>query len=424
LRLIRLRAQILIAFNYLCCLFPDITQSEGFAPFKRFVSTLLSVRRFRNAIAVAGTYAHLKIDRRSGLAVRQSGARLESSMIGQFASQYRNVAEFRSLERPFHVQYAGENGIDVGGLARDFASELVKDLGEPRVGVFVQTPNARNQVGSFRECLVPSPDNQLRHPEKIYRALGGLLAIGLRLGMTQPYNFPPFFWEFLAGESLRPEHVFEIDDRYRQLITDLDNAVKSGMDEQTFDAQYDLPGVVYDLRAREINVAGTRRITLGNAMRFIARAHACRVAELERPMRVIREGFWENLGISIPPYTTATLLEFLICGDREVNLRELKERTEFRDTPKEEQVMFWRALARMTNGERRNLLRFSTGSTTMFQGTGTFLIVDRPNYPTDSRLPTASTCFFLLHLPPYSSVDKMYRALVLASENTDTFENS
>jgi hypothetical protein len=254
LRLISLRAQILIAFNYLCCLFPDITQSECFGLYTRFVSTLLSVRRFRDAVAASSgrTYANLEIDRRAGLAVRQSGARLESSMIGQFASQYQNSAEFRSLERPFHVRYAGEKGIDVGGLARDFASELVKDLGEPRVGVFVQTPNARSQVGSFRECLVPSPDNQLRHPERIYKALGGLLAIGLRLGMTQPYTFPPFFWEFLAGGSLRPEHVFEIDDMYRRLITDLNNAITSGIDEQTFDAQYDLPSVVYDLRGREV----------------------------------------------------------------------------------------------------------------------------------------------------------------------------
>jgi hypothetical protein len=242
--------------------------------------------------------------------------------------------------------------------------------------------------------------------------------------MTQPYNFPPFFWEFLAGESLRPEHVFEIDDRYRQLITDLTNVITSGMDEQTFNAQYDLRSVVYDLRGREIHVGNTRRITLGNVTRFIAGAHECRVAELERPMRAIRGGFWENIGMNNPPYTTAALLEFLICGDREVNLQELKERTEFRGTSKQEQVMFWRALTRMTNQQRRALLRFSTGSTTMFHGTGTFLIVDRPSYPTDSRLPTASTCFFNLHLPPYSSVDKMCRALVMASENTDTFENS
>ena len=423
--LLCLRSQLLISFNFLCMRFPGVTLNESFAVYKPYISLLLSMKQFKQAIEKKSSDSsqYLQINRRTGVEVRSGvSKRLDTSMIAQFASQYTNPAMFRDLERPFHVNYDGESGIDAGGLAKDFASELVKDIGEPRVGLFILTPNGRNKVGSYKECLVPSPNEHLRHPERMYYALGGLVAIGIRVALTQPYSFPPLFWDYLAGGSITAEHIFEIDEQYSQVIQSLEYALQSGMTADVFENTFNLSSSVVDLRGREIPIGNSKKVTLTNCHRYIAQCHEYRIAELERPMRYIRDGFWDNLDFRIPQYVTAELLEFLACGDRAIDLREMRARTRFVAVPNETVKMFWKVLDRMTNEQRRLLLQFATGTMSIPHGSQIFLTVDFVKGNEDERMPSSSTCFNKLHLPPFSTVDKMYKAFITACEYTGTFE--
>ena len=392
---------------------------------KSFRQLLLSMKQFKQAIAACSSNAHqhLYVNRRTGIEVRSGvSRRLDQSMIAQFANQYKNPAMFRDLERPFHVNYEGESGIDAGGLAKDFASELVKDIGETRVGLFVLTPNGRNKLGSYKECLVPSPNETIRNPERMYYALGGLVAIGIRVALTQPYRFPPLFWDYLAGGSITKEHIFEIDEKYGQVIQSLEYALESGMTPEVFDNTFNLSSSVTDLRGREIPIGNSKKVTFTNCQRYIAQCHEYRIAELERPMRSIRDGFWDNLDLRIPQYVTAELLEFLACGDQAIDLSEMRARTKFVGVPPEIEKMFWKVIDRMTNEKRRQLLQFATGTMSIPHGTQIFLTVDFVKANEDERMPSSSTCFNRLHLPPFSSVEKMYKGLVTACEYTGTFE--
>ena len=74
----------------------------------------------------------------------------------------------------------------------------------------------------------------------------------------------------------------------------------------------------------------------------------------------------------------------------------------------------------MKNDERKKLLHFATGLNSI--GTNG-LKVDSLGGEVDQHLPTASTCFFKLHLPSFSSADKMYNAFMIAINETGTFEN-
>lgn len=427
-RLLYLRAQLLICFNYFCVQFRD-QAAVGLSGYKHLLSVLLSTGRFKESILAKSTggYEYLTINRRAGLEVRSGlSSKLENSMIAQFAHRYEKSTKWRSADRPFHIEYLGENGIDVGGLARDFASELVKDINEPRVGLFVITPNGHNRVGSHRECRIPIPDPRLAHPERMYQAVGGLLAMGVRVGLTQPYNFPPVFWEYLAGGEITVEHIYDIDENYRLTMTSLTDALASGMTAETFNRTFNQDSVVVDLRGERKPVGGSGKVTYATCSRYIADCQRMLISQLETPMRWIRDGFWNNLDLSprIPDYITPQILEFMVCGKREIDVRDLKAKTEFRDVPRDQIAMFWDAVSRMTNDQKRMLLQFSTGTMSIPHDCRGFLVVDFIRTAVDSRLPTASTCFYRLHLPPFSSADKMYRALVTAAEYTGSFENS
>lgn len=453
--LVALRSQLLIGFNWLCAHYQQIlNSSDSFYEYRQFLSMLLSIKQFQELVeekssSGSKTYANLRINRRAGLEVRNGiSKRLDQSMIAQFAVQYKHSSSFRSIKRPFHIEYVGEKGIDVGGLARDFASELAKDICEYRVGLFVPTPNARNKVGSYHECLVPSPDPRIQDPQRLYKVVGAFLAIAVRAKIVQPFNFPPFFWDYLAGEQITIEHVYEVDEVYRKSMSKLQSALDSNISVDEFNKDYNtVKTCVVNFRGEEIPILEdhhnrnnssthdlkgmnspqnhSRYLTIQNCKKFITKSHEYRIKELEIPMSYISHGFWENLNFRVPPYVTPELLEFLVCGEREVDLRQLRAVTQFTAVSKEQQAMFWSALGRMSNEQRRNFLQFATGSMCIPQNASAlFLTVEKVEGPPDKRLPAASTCFNKIHMPIYSSAEKMLRAMITAFEYTGTFENS
>ena len=434
--LIALRCHLLISFNWLCAQFPEVAKGESFIPCRQLISLLMSVKQFHTAIEERSNnnYANLRINRKIGLEVRSGVSKnLDLSMIAQFSQQYRRPDNFRSIQRPFHVEYIGENGIDVGGLARDFASELAKDINEFRVGLFVLTPNAKNKIGLYRDCLIPSPDPHIHDPFKMYRAFGAFIAIGIRSKIVQPFNFPPFFWHYLAGEPITIEQIYEVDEIYRKTIKSLTDSLqleKEGkISEADFNRSFKLKTIVSNFRGEDIRlgcVSGEPpSVTLQNCQRYIALSQEFRINELTKPMRAIADGFWENLSFRPPPYVTPELLEFLACGERQVDLRQLRSVTQFVGVPKNEITQFWAALGRMNNEQRRNFLQFATGNMCIPQNAGaSFLSIVHVDAPVDSKLPSSSTCFYRVHLPSYSSVEKTYKAIMMGVEYSGTFENS
>jgi hypothetical protein len=424
LRLIAFRAQILLTLNFLALKFRDVMELDSFADFRPHMSLLLSVGQFRTLVArgPTGDAGRVEIRRRPGVDVRNGISNTRSdSMIAQFARSYR-AERFRSERQPFRVTFKGEFGIDAGGLAREFASELVKDIHEPRVGLFIFTPNQRDSQGSYRDCIVPSPAPDLRRPEEIYTAVGGLLAIQIRCGMTQPFCFPPVFWHFLAGGSITADHIFEIDEAYRQRIRRVLAPIEAGVTAAEFDA-LEIENEIADVRGGIVRIGRSRCVKMSEAQRFVSQCHACRIGELEKPLRWICNGFWANLGFRPPQFVTKELLEHLICGFKEIDPRELRTRTVFLRVPERQIEWFWVAVDRMTAEQRRKLMQFATGSMTL-PPPGRSLRVDFQSAAPDQRLSTASTCFFELHLAAASSAEKMYRSLVTAIEYTGTFENA
>lgn len=202
-RMLFLRAIYLIAFNFVCLKHPSLMSKQSFSQFKPFVSVLFSMNRFLQLLDEysGDTYVKLYIDRQLGLDVRNGLSKnVNKSMIGQFTHYYmRNKRDFTNKTKPFYVVFLHENGIDAGGLRRELASELVKDINSERVGLFTKTPNSRNHEGKYQECMIPSPDPAISNSWCYYQAIGALISIGIRSRLQQPdLIFPPLFWNFLV----------------------------------------------------------------------------------------------------------------------------------------------------------------------------------------------------------------------------------
>ena len=83
--------------------------------------------------------------------------------------------------------------------------------------------------------------------------------------------------------------------------------------------------------------------------------------------------------------------------------------------------MFWEVVNEMTLEQKKKFLIFVTANDRVpVGGLGNLrMIID--NHGSVEQLPTASTCFNYLHLPPYESKEVMREKLLYAIENTTGF---
>ena len=83
---------------------------------------------------------------------------------------------------------------------------------------------------------------------------------------------------------------------------------------------------------------------------------------------------------------------------------------------------FWTVFAELDEGQRKRLLEFFTGSDRCpVGGLGKLKMTITKNGPESSRLPTAHTCFNVLLLPEYQSVDLLRDRLLKALDNAMGF---
>jgi hypothetical protein len=242
------------------------------------------------------------------------------------------VVRFRSNEdrRPWHVDFYREQGVDAGGLARELASELALDLCEPRCGLVVPTPNARNKVGDFMDCVLPSPDPQHGRLEQQYTVAGALIGICIRSQLVQDFNFPPLVWEFLVTGQVSIERVFDVDQNYKSLIASLSEAEACGMEPAEFASKFQLKFTVFNVRGEEVPLTQrgkSEMVTISNCGHYIAMANEFRRNELKQYLEWMRTGFWDNMGFSPIPGMSWRALEFCACGEKTVDIATLRQVT-------------------------------------------------------------------------------------------------
>jgi hypothetical protein len=232
----------------------------------------------------------------------------------------------------------------------------------------------------------------------------------------------------LAGGTLTIENVFEVDQNYKALIESLREAMRSEMDETTFQTRFNLRFVVTDVFEQEIPLTQRGRlekVTLANCSEFISLANEFRIGQMRPWLEAMRVGLWENLGFKPPAFITGDMIEHSACGSKEISFTALKEVIRFEGISVEQQGIFLAVIDSFTSEERSLLLKFATGRVRLplsHSGSPFVLKVDRDERYAD-RMPTSSTCFSVLHLPVYSSVQKATQLIKVAIEFTGTFEN-
>lgn len=328
--------------------------------------------------------------------------------------QPRNSDEMRGR---LHVTFRNEEGVDAGGVSREFFGILAKEMFNPNYALFTSTEDG---------CTFQPNPNSIINPDHLsyFRFVGRVVGKAVADGFLLDAHFTRSLYKHLLGVEPTHHDMEAIDpDYYRNLKTILEfNLSDIGLD-LTFSIEDHSFGrsQVIDLIPNGRSVPVTEE-TKDKYVRLVCQ-HRMTTA-IESQIKSYLAGFYELVSPELIAIFSPRELELLISGLPDIDVHDLKKNTDYvgwKATDKEIE-WFWSILFALSRNEIAAFLQFVTGSSKVplagfselqgMRGIQKFAIHKAGG--TKGSLMSAHTCFNSLDLPVYDSEEMMREKLLYA----------
>ncbi|KAG9276719.1 NEDD4-like E3 ubiquitin-protein ligase WWP1 [Astyanax mexicanus] len=328
------------------------------------------------------------------------------------------------LRRRLYVIFRGEEGLDYGGLAREWFFLLSHEVLNPMYCLF-------EYAGKSNYCLQINPASTINPDHLSYFCfIGRFIAMALFHGKFIDTGFSLPFYKRMLNKKLILKDLESIDPEfYNSLIWIRDNNIEECSLEMYFSVDMEILGKItsHDLKPDGANIL----VTEENKEEYIGLMAEWRFSRgVEGQTKAFLDGFNEVVPLQWLQYFDEKELEVMLCGMQEVDLQDWQRNTVYRHyTRNSKQIMwFWQFVKEVDNEVRLRLLQFVTGTCRL--PLGGFAELMGSNGPQkfciekvgkDTWLPRSHTCFNRLDLPPYKSFEQLKEKLLFAIEETEGF---
>uniref|UniRef100_A0A8C5H903 E3 ubiquitin-protein ligase n=1 Tax=Gouania willdenowi TaxID=441366 RepID=A0A8C5H903_GOUWI len=328
------------------------------------------------------------------------------------------------LRRRLYVIFRGEEGLDYGGLAREWFFLLSHEVLNPMYCLF-------EYAGKSNYCLQINPASAINPDHLSYFCfIGRFIAMALFHGKFIDTGFSLPFYKRMLNKKLILKDLESIDPEfYNSLIWIRDNNIEECGLEMYFSVDMEILGKItsHDLKPDGANVL----VTEENKEEYISLMAEWRFSRgVEGQTKAFLDGFNEVVPLQWLQYFDEKELEVMLCGMQEVDLQDWQRNTVYRHyTRNSKQIIwFWQLVKEVDNEVRLRLMQFVTGTCRL--PLGGFAELMGSNGPQkfciekvgkDTWLPRSHTCFNRLDLPPYKSFDQLKEKLLFAIEETEGF---
>lgn len=328
--------------------------------------------------------------------------------------RYRTADDMR---RKLSVTFYGEEGMDAGGLTREWYSVLSREIFNANYALFMPT----GDMVTFQ----PNPRSYV-NPQHLsyFKFVGRIIGKAICDGHLMDAHFTRSFYKHILGAPVNFHDLEAIEpDYYKSLKQILETPLELIGVELTFTAETDNFGVVdvIDLipNGRNVDVTDVNKPEYVKLL-----AHHRMTTAIKVQIDSFLEGFHELVPPELISIFDAQELELLISGLPDIDLDDLRANTDYHGYKVTDQIIcsFWKVLREMNKEERAAFLQFVTGTSKVpldgfkalhgSDGVKKFNI--HKAFVEPHMLPSAHTCFNQLDLPEYPTEDALREKLLVA----------
>ncbi|KAM0998863.1 hypothetical protein FF1_005639 [Malus domestica] len=322
-----------------------------------------------------------------------------------------------------NVQFQGEEGIDAGGLTREWYQLLSRVIFDKGALLFTTVGN--------NATFQPNPNSVYQTEHLSYfKFVGRVVAKALFDGQLLDVYFTRSFYKHILGVKVTYHDIEAVDpDYYKNLKWMLENDV-SDIPDLTFSMDADEEKHIlyeknqvtdYELKPGGRNI----RVTEETKHEYVDLVAEHILTNAIRPqITSFMEGFKELVPRELISIFNDKELELLISGLPEIDLADLKANTEYTGYTSSSDVVkwFWDVVESFDKEDMARLLQFVTGTSKVpLEGFRALQGISGPQkfqihkaYGAPDRLPSAHTCFNQLDLPEYTTKEQLHERLILA----------
>jgi E3 ubiquitin-protein ligase HUWE1 len=352
----------------------------------------------------------------------------------------RNADEMRGR---LHITFRNEEGVDAGGLSREFFGILAKEIFNPNYALFTSTEDG--------STFQPNPNSSI-NPDHLsyFRFVGRIVGKAVADGYLLDAHFTRSLYKHMLGIKVglmimyaiyfdlsilniltlcflfKPTHhdMEAIDpDYYKNLKTILEY----NLDDLGLDLTFSIEDHSFG-RSQTLDLIPNGRnvpVTEENKAKYVSMVCQYRMTTaISSQIKAYQDGFYELVSRDLIAIFTPRELELLISGLPDIDVLDLKQNTDYmgwKATDKEIE-WFWNVLFSLSRNEKAAFLQFVTGSSKVplagfgelpgMRGVQKFSLHKASG--SSGALMSAHTCFNSLDLPVYTSEEELREKLLYA----------
>ncbi|OJI97639.1 hypothetical protein ASPVEDRAFT_120924 [Aspergillus versicolor CBS 583.65] len=378
---------------------------QGVPQYKRDFRRKLIYFRSQPALRIMSGQCHVKV-RRNNI--------FEDS----YAEIMRQSAS--DLKKRLMIKFDGEDGLDYGGLSREFFFLLSHEMFNPFYCLFEYSAHD-NYTLQINPHSGVNPEH-LNYFKFIGRVVG--LAIFHRRFLDS--FFIGAFYKMMLRKKVSLQDMEGVDeDLHRNLAWTLDNDIE-GIIDLTFTVDDEKFG---ERRTIELKPGGEDvPVTNENKHEYVELVTEWKIVKrVEEQFNAFMSGFNELIPADLVNVFDERELELLIGGIADIDVDDWKKHTDYRGYQEQDEVIqnFWKIVRTWDAEQKSRLLQFTTGTSRIpVNGFKDLQGSDGPRRFTIEKsgdpiaLPKSHTCFNRLDLPPYKTHDTLEHKLSIAVEET------
>ena len=345
--------------------------------------------------------------------------RIRRSHLMQDALEEIGRQNEHDLHKPLKVNFIGEEGVDAGGVKKEFFQLLCETVMQPDYDLFVYHEESRTYWFN----------GQSLESEADFMLIGLVFGLAIYNSVILDVHFPLCLYKKLLGQDVGIKDLEQMQPDVARSLKKLLEWSGPGSVEDVFCATFvvDQPKGFGETTAVELVPGGSDlAVTEENRRRYVDLYVDFVLNEsIRAQFNAFRRGFLLLTDGPVLALFRAEELEVLVCGTPHLDFKALQENARYEggyESGTQVVQWLWQVLQEMTLEQKQKFLKFFSGSDRAPIGGLAKLgfLVQRAG-PDTNRLPTSHTCFNTLLLPEYGSRGKLRALLKTAIENSAGF---